>query len=128
MRENSILNGFFGQIVKGLITGLAISLFGVLIFALVIDFASLGDGVIKPINQFIKLLAIFGGCAVAVKGEKGFLKGAIIGFSITAFSFLIFGLIAGSFGSFVVMLIDLACGTVMGLLSGAICVNLPNRR
>lgn len=127
MRENSIFESFVGQIVKGLITGLMISLGGVLIFALVLELATLSDAVIKPVNQFIKLLAIFGGCAFSVKGEKGFIKGAIIGLLITVFSFLIFGLVAGSFGSFPIAILDIVCGTVMGLLSGAISVNLPRR-
>ena len=47
-------SGFLGQIILGTVVGLAITLAGVLIFALIIDAASLGDGVIKPVNQFIK--------------------------------------------------------------------------
>lgn len=120
-------SGFLGQIILGTVVGLAITLAGVLIFALIIDAASLGDGVIKPVNQFIKLLAIFGGCAISIKNEKGFIKGVIEGLSITLLSYLLFGLIGGSLGSFVALLIDVVCGIVMGIISGAVSVNLPRR-
>ena len=128
MYGKSLLSKDAGQIFKGVITGLLISLGGVLAFAFVIELASLGDSVIRPVNQLIKLFAIFGGCAAFVKGERGFLKGAVIGCLTIVFSFLIFGLIAGSPGSFLSALIDVACGTVMGLISGVISVNLPKRR
>lgn len=128
MFGNSVLSKDAGQILKGVITGLLISLGGVLAFALVIDLASLGDSVIRPVNQSIKLFAIFGGCAAFVKGERGYLKGAITGCLIVLFSFLIFGLIAGSLGDFRSAIIDIVCGTVMGLISGVISVNLPRRR
>ena len=127
MRENSIGDTFFGQILKGVITGLIISLAGVIIFAFVLSIASLSDVVIRPVNQFIKLLAVFGGCAFSVKREKGFLKGGIIGFFVTLLSFMIFGLIGGSLGGFLVFLIDVLCGTIAGVLSGVISVNLPRR-
>ncbi len=128
MRENTLSDTFCGQIIKGIITGLTIALVGVLVFALVVSLASLSESVVKPVNQFIKLLAVFGGCAFSVKNEKGYLKGGIIGFAVTLLTFLIFGLIGGALGNFVVFLIDAVCGTVVGVLSGVISVNLPRRR
>lgn len=119
---------FWGQLIKGTITAVAITLVSVLAFALVLSLTDLGDEVIKPVNQFIKLLAIFCGCALSVRGEKGFLKGAAIGCFSTVFSFLIFGLIGGGLNFGWGVLIDLVCGAVMGALSGAITVNLPGRR
>lgn len=124
------INGesFLGQLVKGTITAVAVTLVSVLAFALVLSLTDLGDEVIKPVNQFIKLLSIFCGCALSVRGEKGFLKGMAIGFAATLFSFLIFGLIGGGLNFGWGVLIDFVCGAVMGALSGAITVNLPGRR
>ena len=98
-----------------------------LVFALVLSLTDLGDGVIRPVNQFIKLAAVFCGVVISVKGEKGFLKGLAIGLAATVLSFLVFGLIGGGLSFGWAILIDLVCGAVMGGLSGAISVNLPGR-
>ena len=87
---------FFMQVAKGVIFGVAFILAGVLLFAFIVEVASLSDKVIKPINQVIKLIAIFGGCAVAIRGEKGFLKGGIIGLAVTIISYVLFGIVGGS--------------------------------
>lgn len=118
---------FLMQVVKGVIFGVAFILAGVLLFAFIVELTSLSDKVIKPINQFIKLMAIFGGCAVAIRGEKGFLKGGIIGLAVTIISYVLFGVIGGTFGSFAVLLIDALCGIVMGVISGVISVNIPRK-
>ena len=118
---------FFMQVAKGVIFGVAFILAGVLLFAFMVEVASLSDKVIKPINQVIKLIAIFGGCAVAIRGEKGFLKGGIIGLAVTIISYIVFGIIGGTFGSFAVILTDALCGMVMGVISGVISVNIPRK-
>lgn len=118
---------FFMQVAKGVIFGVAFILAGVLLFAFIVEVASLSDKVIKPINQVIKLIAIFGGCAVAIRGEKGFLKGGIIGLAVTIISYVLFGIIGGAFGSFAVILTDALCGMVMGVISGVISVNIPRK-
>lgn len=118
---------FFMQVAKGVIFGVGFILAGVLLFAFIVEVASLSDKVIKPINQVIKLIAIFGGCAVAIRGEKGFLKGGIIGLVVTIISYVLFGIIGGTFGSFAVILTDALCGMVMGVISGVISVNIPRK-
>lgn len=117
---------FLTQVIKGVVFGVAFILVGVLAFAFIIELASLSDGVIKPINQFIKLVSIFGGCVVAIRGEKGYLKGGITGLAITIISYVLFGIIGGTFGSFAALAIDALCGTLTGVISGVICVNIPH--
>ncbi len=122
-----ILSGndnFFIQVVKGVITALVITLLGVLIFAFVLSVTSLSNQVIKPVNQFIKLLAVFFGCFLSVKEGKGFVKGGLIGLLSSILSILIFGLIAGSFTSFLGVLIDVAFGFLMGGISGIISASV----
>ncbi len=114
--------GFFGQFIKGVITAVAVTLIAVLAFALVLSLTSLSDGVIKPVNQFIKLASVFCGAAVAVKGDKGFLKGAAIGATSSLITFLVFGLIGGGLSFGLAFFIDIACAAVMGGLSGAIAI------
>ena len=125
MEEISEKGGFLRQTVKGVAAAIIITLVGVLVFAFVLDISGLGEGIVKPINQVIKLLSVFGGCLFAVKGEKGFLKGATIGIISSAASALLFGLIAGGIGSVAGVAIDLICSLVMGAISGAISIKLP---
>lgn len=117
-------DGMLWQIIRGVITTVAITLVCVLVFAFVLSVTNLDDGVVKPVNQFIKLLSIFGGAMFSIKGEKGFVKGLITGLVSTIASFLIFGLIGGGLNLGLGLLIDFVCGGVMGGLSGAIAVNV----
>lgn len=114
--------GFFGQFIKGVITAVAVTLIAVLAFAFVLSLTSLSDGVIKPVNQFIKLVSVFCGAAVAVKGDKGFLKGAAIGTASSVLTFFVFGLIGGGLSFGLNFFIDILCAAVMGGLSGAIAI------
>ena len=124
MEETNTKKEFLRQTIKGVATAVVIALVSVLLFAFILDVTGLTQKAVKPINQVIKLLSVFGGCLFAVRGEKGFLKGAIIGLFATALSALIFGLIAGGIGSWWGLLIDFVCGGVMGMISGAISVNI----
>lgn len=96
-----------------------------LIFAAVANKAGLTAGVIKPVNQFIKILAAFVGCFFSVGGEKGIIKGALIGALgcvATHIIFLFFGA-----GISAMTLIDLLFTTVIGGISGIIAVNVRKR-
>ena len=114
--------GFASQILKGVVTAILVTLIGVLVFAFILGFVDLSSGVIKPVNQFIKLSAIFLGCILSVKEDRAVIKGGLIGLLSTVFCFLLFCLIAGATSSFVGFIIDLVFGTLMGILSGAITV------
>lgn len=115
---------FGGQILKGVIIALLITLVSVLIFALILSLASLSDKIIKPINQFIKLISVFFGCFLSVRNSRFILKGGLIGLLSALLSGLLFALIAGSGLTFLTLLIDLIFATVMGAISGAITLKL----
>ena len=117
-------SAFFSSVIKGVFTALITTLLGVLIFAFIIKIAMLPSGVIKAVNQFIKVLAIFLGGAFFVKGKAGLIKGALIGAISTAVTFLLFGLfgVGVSFGAS--FFLELLFGTIVGGLSGIIAVNL----
>ena len=114
--------GFASQVFKGVVTAILVTLIGVLLFALILSFIDLSSGVIKPVNQFIKLSAIFLGCLLGVKEDRAVVKGGLIGLLSTVFCFLLFCLIAGSVSSVVGFIVDLLFGTLMGILSGIITV------
>jgi len=117
-------NKFISQVIRGVVTAILITLIGVLIFAFILSVTNLSDGIIKPINQIIKLFAVFLGCFSSVKGEKGFLKGGLIGLISTLITILLFAIISGGLYGVIGVLIDSVCGLIMGILSGAIAVNL----
>ena len=112
--------GFAYQIFKGVVTSVLVTLVGVLLFALILSFVDLSEAVVRPVNQFIKLSAVFLGCFLNVKDEGIIIKGGLIGFLSTVFCFLLFCLIAGGFSSWVGFLIDLLFGVVMGVISSLI--------
>ncbi len=123
MEKTGENGGFLKQVVTAVVLAIGITLASVLVFAFILRVTPISEGVIKPVNQGIKLLSIFVACMISVRGEKGFLKGCLSGALATLLSILIFGLISGGAPSFIGFLIDFICGAVMGGLSGAISVN-----
>ncbi len=122
MLEN--VKQFFSGVIKGVLTAVIITLVGVLIFAGIVKFALLNSGVIKAVNQFIKIIAIFLGISLNIRGSNGLLRGAFMGFLTTVITYLLFSLFCGEmvFGSS--FLLDLIFTSVIGGISGIISVNM----
>ncbi len=121
--ENTVKNGLV-MVLKGAIITLLVTLIGVLVFAGVVKVASLNANVIKPVNQFIKTLAVFFGCFFSLKGSKGFIKGGLLGLVGTVVIYLVFALIGGNISFGASFLLDLLLGVIVGVVSGIITVNL----
>ena len=115
---------FFSGIIKAVFSAVIITLVGVLIFAGIVKFALLSQAVIKAVNQFIKILAIFLGCSFCIRGKNGLFSGVIMGFLTTVITYLIFSLFCGKmiFGNN--FLLDLIFTSVIGAVSGIISVNI----
>lgn len=116
--------GFFSGILKGVFCAVIITLFSVLIFALVVKFALLSNGVIKAVNQFIKIISILLGCSFFIRGNLGLIKGLILGVLTTLITYMLFSLFSGNLsfdGSFFV---DLIFTGIIGGISGVLAVNM----
>lgn len=123
MEKSSDSGRFFPQLIKGILTGVIVTIVGILIFAVIVNLTGLSQSVIKGVNQFIKIISVFIGCLFSFSGEKGLIKGAITGLTVTVITYLIFLLFgAASFGT--CFFIDLALLTVVGAISGIIAVNV----
>jgi putative membrane protein (TIGR04086 family) len=122
--EKSNAVKFFSSIVKGVSTALIITLVGVLIFAGIVKIAMLNSGVIKAVNQFIKIISVFLGCTFSLKENKGLIKGVIVGVFSTVIIYLIFALVGGAVNFGLPFLLDLVMGIIVGGVSGVIAVNL----
>lgn len=122
-RESDCGNGMF-QILKGAGIALAFSLFAAVIFANVLQFTPLPDKVIYPVNQTLKAVAVAFGTLIAVRGEKGFLKGVAIALLFTALSYLAFSAIGGDFSLSWLILVEIGISALIGAVSGAVAVNV----
>ena len=114
---------FTVSFIKGVFTAVISALVGVLIFALIIKMANLSSGVVKPVNQFIKVISIFLGCFFAVSGKRGYIKGGLIGIISIIIIYLLFALISGANVFSSGFIIDLLFSLAVGVLSGILAVN-----
>ena len=122
--EKTAKGSFALDTFKGVLVGVSVCLGCILAFALVLKFVALPTFWIRFINQIIKLAGIFFGCLAGVKGERGFLKGAVVGLFVVAATFLLFGLVSGGISFGVSTLFEALYGIICGALSGIISVNL----
>ena len=126
MQENKsvVSDSFFKEVIKGIIISLIIIFLSVLAFALIIKITSLTDKAIKPVNQFIKVIAILLGCVYSIRLKGGLIKGLFIGLIATLVSYFAFGFLSGGnlFGLHFVL--ELIFGVALGIISGIIAVNL----
>ena len=116
--------GFFSTIIKGALCSVIITLFSVLIFALIVKFTLLNSGVIKAVNQFIKIISILLGSMFFIRGKLGLIKGAILGLLTTIITYLLFSLFCGGIsfnGSFI---LDIIFTAIIGGISGVLAVNM----
>jgi len=125
-REKS---NFWLSILKGTIYAITCSLILILIFALIIRFLNVPDGFIMPINQAIKIISLFLGSFLALRGsEKGFIKGLILGLLYSFLSYIIFSFLCGDFSFGLTTITDLLFSGLIGGICGIICVNIKSRR
>lgn len=112
------------QVLKATLFAVVFSLVYVLLFTLIIHFTRLNQSVIKPVNQVFKIIAIALGAMLFIKGQKGYLKGAITGLCTVIANYILFSIIGGSFELQWTFLIEIALCVLSGLITGIMAVNL----
>ena len=122
MRDEKF-NDIFSMI-KSVGCALAISLLGAVIFAVILRACSLSDTVIYPVNQTIKSVALAVGVMLFVRGERGWLKGGVIGLLFTAVSYLAFSAIGNDFSLSWLIFAELAIAFLVGAICGSLAVNM----
>ena len=110
--------------IKGVIVALLFSIVAVLIFAAIISAFNLSSGVIKPVNVLIKIVSVSVGVFIAVRGDKGLLKGALLGVIITVLALTLFSIIGGESAFTSSIIWELLLGAAIGAISGIFSVNL----
>ncbi len=116
------MSNFWLCVTKGTIVSLCIVMVAILIFAFIVKWASLSESVINPVNQVIKIVAIFFGVWACLKksSEKYLYKGMLVGALFSVLSFLLFSALNGSFSIDLTFLWDLIFATAIGLISAVI--------
>ncbi len=123
MQNENSFQGVF-SILKGLAIALCCSLIFALVFAFVLRVRSIPEKAIYPVNQVLKTLALAVGGLLCIRGEKGFVKGGVLGLLFTMLSYLTFSAIGGDFSLSWLILVELLGGVLTGALCGIIAVNL----
>lgn len=117
--------GYVFEIVKANIVALIVALLAILLSALAVKIFNISDEHIPVINQVIKSLSVFVGCAVSLKKpHNGWLRGIICGFTFVWVSFLVFSALDSSFVFGLSLFNDCVLGAATGMISGIIAVNI----
>ena len=110
-------------IVKSTGLALALSVLGVVAFAVVLQATALSGSVLYTVNQVLKLLSIAVGTLAFVRGEKGWLKGGVTGILFTGVSYLAFSALGGDFTISWLIFVELVIAFLVGAISGVLAVN-----
>ena len=120
IKEESALS----QILKGVCLGVIFNFIAVIVFSFIIEITGITDNVIKPVNQFIKIISVFISCYFTLEGNKGYLKGLTVGLFVFLITNVIFWLISGGVFFSLSFIIDVIFCSLIGLISGIISVNI----
>lgn len=119
-------NGTALRLLKGLLTAIGVTIAGVAVFALLMQWLRPAEGVVRIINQILKLVSIGTGVYVAVgKGcEGGLLRGALVGLVYMVIGVGMYALLSGQGAPVSAYLADLGMGVAGGGIVGMILSNL----
>ena len=114
---------------RGVLVSILATAAAVIIFAVIIGLTDVSDGVIRIVNQLIKIGAIFLGVrAIVPRGsEDGVRKGALLGFIYMGVGVLIYALLSGQKLTIMGYVIDLLMGVATGGLSGMILGSMSQK-
>ena len=121
--ETAYGNGVFTMI-KATLFALVISLLAVMAVAVVYRAGGMQERGLYAVNQAVKGVSIAVGVVTFLRGDKGWLKGGVVGLLFTALSYLAFSAIGGDFSLGWLILVELVSAFLIGAVSGAFAVNL----
>lgn len=114
------------RLLKGLGAALVVTIAGVAVFALLMQWIRPTDGAVRIFNQVLKLVSIGAGVffAVGCGQEGGLLKGAGVGLAYMALGVGVYALLSGQNVPLTSCLADLGMGVAGGGLMGMILSNI----
>ena len=111
---------------RGLALSIAATAAAVVLFAVVISFVDLQDGLIRVVNQVIKIGAVFLGVyAIVPRGDSaGIRRGALLGLIYMGVGVLLYAVLSRQqltwLGSLTDVLMGVAAGGLSGMLLGSL--------
>ena len=113
---------FLTKLIRGVLGAVGVTLACILLFAFMMQWLKPSDGVIRVVNQLIKLAAIFVGVRLAVGkgGERGLLTGALVGFLYMLLGVVLYALLSGQQLPLTSYLSDIAMGVAGGGIADAL--------
>ena len=114
------------RLLKGLGVAVLVTVAGVAIFALIMQWVRPTEGAVRIFNQVLKLVSISAGVWVAVgRGcEGGLLRGAAVGLLYMALGVALYALLSGQGAPATAYLADLGMGVAAGGIVGMILSNI----
>lgn len=114
---------------RGLFLSIAATAAAVVLFAVVISFVDIPDGLIRIVNQVIKIGAIFLGVYTVVpRGDSaGIRRGALLGLLYMGVGVLVYALLSKQQLTWLGYLTDVLMGVAAGGLSGMLLGSLKGK-
>lgn len=122
MKEN-VKKGVLGEILKGVLVYLIVSIFLIFIFALILTNTNMSKNTVFWINQFIKIVSLFSACFIAVRGEKGLIKGASVGLLGAVLLYVVFLIFGIARCDVLNLLCEIAISILLGGIFGILTIN-----
>ena len=118
----STANIAFFSVLRGVLVAAAITVIGVAVFALILNWWNASDRAITAVNQVVKFVSILAGVTTAMRaGESGgAMRGACVGLLYMALGIVCYALMMGQSPRLTAYLADLGMGLAAGGLFGMI--------
>ena len=119
-------SGLWPSLLRGLAAAVLATGIMVLVFALLMQWLRPSDGVIRVVNQVIKLISVGIGCYAAIGrgGENGLIRGACVGLLYMGLGVAVYTLLTGQQAPLAAYLADVGMGVAGGGIAGMILSNL----
>lgn len=114
--------GALGAVLKGVLVSASITVIGVAVFALLLNWWDASDRAITAINQVVKFVSILAGVVSALDGQMqgGVMRGVCVGLLYMALGIVCYCLLMGQNPTLTGYLADLGMGVASGGLFGMI--------
>ena len=109
-------------VLRGVLVAASVTVLGVALFALLLNWWNVSDRAVTAINQVVKFVSILAGVTSAIRGGEsgGALRGACVGLLYMALGIVCYSLLMGESPRLTAYLADLGMGLAAGGLFGMI--------